>query len=154
MKFLPISAIIVIVDFIVKRYVVNAIEPGGVRQFIPYVLSLTCVRNFGVSFSLLSDSPYAMLLVNILASAVSIALVVLLVVRKFPSVRENIALSLILAGAVGNLVDRLRLGYVVDMFMTEFVDFAIFNVADIALTIGTALLIWEIIRTAQRNKIR
>ena len=55
------------------------------------------------------------------------------------------AYSLILAGAVGNFIDRIRLGYVVDMFKFEFIDFPIFNVADICLTIGVIFLFYYVI---------
>lgn len=64
----------------------------------------------------------------------------------------TIGLSLILAGALGNFIDRLRLGYVVDMFKTEFIDFPIFNVADMALVIGVACVFIYLILDERKEK--
>ena len=68
--------------------------------------------------------------------AVSVALAVLLLKRAFPRPLAMLTLSLVLAGAVGNLIDRALFGYVTDMFQTLFMQFAVFNVADICVVCG------------------
>lgn len=64
---------------------------------------------------------------------------------------EYLAYVLIFSGAVGNFIDRLRLGYVIDMFKFEFIDFPIFNVADICLTLGVAIMILDTVVSEMRG---
>ena len=64
---------------------------------------------------------------------------------------SKLSLSMIFAGGVGNLIDRIRLGYVIDFFELQFMDFAIFNVADICITIGAALLFIALMRGGEGN---
>jgi signal peptidase II len=76
-----------------------------------------------------------------LVSAVAAVVILLALLRdSFPHLLGQLALALILGGAVGNLIDRVRFGFVVDMFSLQFMNFAIFNVADIGVSIGGVLL--------------
>ncbi len=103
---------------------------------IPEILALRGTRNTGAAFSMLSDSP---LLVVLLSIALLIAL--LMFAGKMLSHRlMALSLCMIFGGALGNLVDRLFRGYVVDYIEVLFINFPVFNFADILITIGAFLL--------------
>ncbi len=128
-----IAAVVVIVDQVVKALCMGLAGPVTV---IPGVLALTYTQNTGMAFSLFSGRAWALGVV----SAVCI-LAGWLVLRRYTLGRwSRTGAMLMLGGAVGNMIDRFLRGYVVDMFETLFVEFAVFNVADAALTVGTALL--------------
>lgn len=128
-----LALILVGLDQAVKYLVRAHIALGEVREVLPGVLGLTYVQNTGAAFSMLSAHTWLLTLVS---AVVSVALVAALVrgVLKHP-IGKTI-LSVVLAGAVGNLIDRAWLGFVTDMFKTLFVNFAVFNVADICVVCG------------------
>ena len=118
-----------LVKFLVRAY----IPLGGSAPLLPHILQLTHVQNTGAAFSIFSEHTW---LLTIVSLAVSVALAVLLLKRAFPRPLAMLTLSLVLAGAVGNLIDRALFGYVIDMFQTLFMQFAVFNVADICVVCG------------------
>ena len=120
-----------------KFWVRGNIPLGGSLPFIPHIMELTYTQNTGAAFSFFSGMTW---LLTVISLVVSIALAVMLWKRDFPGKMGNLALTLILAGAVGNLIDRLFLGFVTDMFATTFINFAVFNIADICVCCGGALL--------------
>ena len=128
-----IAAAVVIIDQVVKWACMGLTQRVTV---IPGVLALTYTENTGMAFSLFSGRAWALGVV----SAVCI-LVGWLALRRYTlGPWSKTGAMLMLGGAVGNMIDRFLRGYVVDMFEALFVQFAIFNVADAALTIGTALM--------------
>ena len=120
-----------------KFWVRGNIPLGGSLHFIPHIMELTYTQNTGAAFSFFSGMTW---LLTVISLVVSIALAVMLWKRYFPGKMGNLALTLILAGAVGNLIDRLFFGFVTDMFATTFINFAVFNIADICVCCGGALL--------------
>ena len=133
-----IAAAVVIADQVTKWACTRL---SGSVPLIPGVLALTYAENTGMAFSMLSGHPWMLGVV----SAVLI-LVGWLTLRRYTlGMTSRVAAMLMLGGAVGNMIDRLLRGYVVDMFEALFVDFAIFNVADAALCVGTALLAYTLI---------
>ena len=128
-----LAAVLVAVDQIVKYLVMTSIGFGEHVPFIPYILELTYVENTGAAFSIFSKHTWALALVSLVMSAV-LALALWKGLFKHPF--GKLALTLLLAGAVGNLIDRAFRGYVVDMFNVLFMDFAVFNVADICIVVG------------------
>lgn len=124
---------LVVLDQVVKFLVRANIPLGGDVPFLPHILQLTYVQNTGAAFSLLEEHTWILTIVSLV---VSVLLVVLLVKKVFPRPFAMAALSMVLAGAVGNLIDRALLGYVTDMFETLFMRFAVFNVADICVVLG------------------
>lgn len=124
---------LVVLDQVVKFLVRANIPLGGDVPFLPHILHLTYVQNTGAAFSLLEEHTWILTIVSLV---VSVLLVVLLVKKVFPRPFAMAALSMVLAGAVGNLIDRALLGYVTDMFETLFMRFAVFNVADICVVGG------------------
>ena len=103
----------------VKVWVRKAIVLGASVPFLPHVLELTYVQNTGAAFSFLagSDLTWLLAIVSLIAT-----MVIALALRKdfFPGPWGRLSLSLLLAGAAGNLIDRAALGYVTDMFKTVF----------------------------------
>ena len=128
-----LAAALVAVDQIVKYLVMTSIGFGEHVPFIPYILDLTYVQNTGAAFSIFSKHTWALALVSLVMSAV-LALALWKGLFKHPF--GKLALTLLLAGAVGNLIDRACRGYVVDMFNVLFMRFAVFNVADICVVLG------------------
>lgn len=132
------AAFTVILDQVVKYLVVQYIPLGGVVPVLPGVFHLTYVRNTGMSFSLLEGQRWFFVVMTV----VILALLFLAVRRKWVSHPLGLwALAAIAGGAVGNFIDRLRLGYVIDMIEVEFMHFAVFNVADSFLVCGAILLV-------------
>ena len=128
-----IAPAVVIADQLVKALSLRLTERV---TLIPGVLALTCTENTGMAFSLFSGRAWLLGVV----SAVCILLGWLVLRRYMLGRWSRIGAMLMLGGALGNMIDRFLRGYVVDMFEALFVEFAIFNVADAALTIGTALM--------------
>ena len=133
MLYAVLVAALVGLDQLVKFLVRANIPLGGDVPFLPHILQLTYVQNTGAAFSILSRHTWVLALVSL---AASVFLAVLLVRRVFPQPFAMFCLSLVLAGAVGNLIDRVALGFVTDMFETLFMNFAVFNVADICVVCG------------------
>lgn len=127
--------LLVALDQLVKYGVKTAIPLGGRVDFIPRVLGLTHLRNTGAAFSML-DGGGARWFFVILTVAVVAVMLFLLYRKKITHPLGCWMLTLIVAGALGNLIDRVLYGNVVDMFETLFMRFPIFNVADIFVVVG------------------
>jgi signal peptidase II len=150
-KWLALAAAIVAADQLSKYAAVQCLvasQAVAVTSFFNLVL----VYNAGAAFSFLSDAAGWQRLFFIAIAAIASVWIVFLL-RKYPYQRLfALALSLVLAGAIGNLIDRIRVGAVID-----FLDFhalgyhwPAFNVADSAITCGAALLIWDALRPRQK----
>lgn len=134
--------VLVVIDQLVKHWVVASVALNTAHPLLPHVLALTNLRNNGAAWSILEGQQWFFSLVTVVALAV----ILYLSYRWRHNPRLLWPLSLILAGAVGNFIDRIQHGYVVDMFETLFVSFPVFNVADCCLTIGVVWLVIIIIR--------
>ncbi len=128
-----IAAALVAVDQLVKYLVMTNIPLGGHVPFIPYLVELTYITNTGAAFSIFSEHTWALALVSLV---MSIALALALWKNFFRHPLGKLTITLLLAGAVGNLIDRAFRGFVVDMFNVLFMRFAVFNVADICVVVG------------------
>ena len=135
--------LLIILDQAVKGYVVKEIPLGGMRRFIPKVVSLTYLKNSGAAFSMLENQQWFLTIITLIAMG---AAFVYLYRHIKGSIWLLLGLTLIISGGIGNFIDRLRQGFVVDMFHLDFMNFAIFNVADIYLTIGVGLLLIYLVR--------
>ena len=133
-----IVVFLVVIDQLVKWWVRASIPLGQSIPFIPYLMDLAYVQNTGAAFSVFSQHTWLLTLTSLAGSAL---LAFLLWKNYFPGWMGKLSLSLVLAGAVGNLIDRALAGYVTDMFQTTFINFAVFNVADICVCCGGALLV-------------
>lgn len=133
MFYILLVTALVILDQVVKYLVLENIPLHTHVDFIPHLVGLTYVQNTGAAFSMLSNfTPVLALLSLILSVILAIA-----VYKKFFSLPfGRISLAVVLAGAIGNLIDRAFRGFVVDMFEFLFIRFAVFNVADICVVLG------------------
>ena len=128
-----ISALLVGLDQWSKYLTVQNISLGETKEFIPGFLSLTHLRNTGAAWSLLEGKIIFFYVITVI---VSVVIIYLLIKNYKKSIWYSVGLSFVLAGAIGNFIDRVRLGYVVDMLQTDFMNFPIFNVADSTLVVG------------------
>ena len=133
-----IILILTICDQLLKSWVASSIVLGGSKQLIPGIIELTNLRNSGAARSIFEGQQTFFTIITIVA----IIVIGYFIWQYRKNIPMLIGLSLIMAGTIGNFIDRLRQGYVVDMFETTFINFPIFNIADMCLTIG---VIWLII---------
>ena len=133
MLYFILAAALTALDQLVKFLVRANIHLGDSVPFIPHVMELTYVQNTGAAFSLFAGHTWALGIVSLLVSLV-LAAALMKPVFRHPVGRA--CLAVVLAGAVGNLIDRFALGFVTDMFRTLFIRFAVFNVADICVVVG------------------
>ena len=138
MPYAVLALLLVLLDQGVKYLVLTKIPLGGHVPFLPHLLELTYVQNTGAAFS--SFDQYTMILA-IVSLVVSILLILAIAFKWVRHPFGRFTLMLILAGAVGNLIDRFFMGYVTDMIQVLFVRFAVFNVADIVVVTGAILLV-------------
>lgn len=128
---------IVILDQTVKHLIVGAIKLNDNISVVDGILSLAHIRNYGAAWSILLGQIWFFVII----STVSLGLMAFFFWKFRNRPLYLTGLSLMIGGTIGNFIDRLRLGYVVDMFQLDFINFPIFNVADCALTIGVAVIL-------------
>ena len=133
MPYAVLTLVLIVVDQVVKLLVMQHIPLGEHVPFIPCLLDLTYVQNTGAAFSMLSEHTWLLALISLVLSGV---LALALWKSFFRHPLGKLCLTLLLAGAVGNLIDRVLRHFVVDMFNVLFMDFAVFNVADICVVVG------------------
>lgn len=138
LKLLFVTTLLIVLDQASKCWVVKEISLGEVKPFIPGLFSLTYLQNRGAAFSILQNQQWFFTLMTI---AVIGAAIIYYFKSKNMTLLKEIALLLIISGGIGNFIDRLRLSYVVDMVHLDFMNFAIFNVADSYLSVGVLLLV-------------
>lgn len=159
------SSLLIIADAVIKKWAYDSLyAEGGKRDFIKGFLGFRYAENTGAAWSILSDQPWIFISISV------IMVILIFCYLIFGSKRSNILLrtSLILffSGGVGNLIDRLfrtgshfgnRNGFVVDMLNFEFIDFPIFNFADVCVCAGAGLfilyfIVYEIIADYKKEK--
>lgn len=128
---------LIALDQWVKAWTVARLALNEQRTFIPKLLNLYYLRNYGAAYSILQNQQWFFTVVTLVVMSVAIWY---FIKHIKGSLWLLSSLSLVIAGGIGNFIDRLRLGYVVDMFHLDFIDFPVFNVADICLTVGVAIL--------------
>lgn len=148
--------LVIILDQMTKLAVVRALRPYDAISVIPGFFNLVHVRNPGIAFGLLSQlgTAWSTLLLSAITTAAVILLILWFTRLAGGDHRAAFALSLIIGGAVGNLIDRVRLGEVVD-FLDLYVGsfhWPAFNVADSAVTVGTLWLALTILFNPSAKK--
>ncbi|WP_164847971.1 signal peptidase II [Lacticaseibacillus hulanensis] len=134
--YLILSAVLIVADQLLKSWVATNIALNTSHTLIPGVLSFTNLRNDGAAWSMFSGQQWFFYIVTI------VALIVVAFLWRDSKNKPmyRLGLAFILAGAIGNFIDRLHQQYVVDMFQTDFINFPIFNIADMCLTVGVILV--------------
>ena len=133
MPYFLLTLALIAADQFVKYLVLTHIPLHGSVPFIPYIMDLTYVQNTGAAFSLFSEHTWVLTLCSLI---MSIVLSIAVWKKFFSHPLGRIPMTMLLAGAIGNLIDRATRGFVVDMFRTLFLHFAVFNVADICVVVG------------------
>ena len=149
MSYAILAVLLVAADQAVKFAVRSNFELGGSIPFIPGVLDLTYVQNTGAAFSILRTHTW---LLTLTSAAVILVMCWLIIKGFFQNALGRWAAVLVLAGGMGNLIDRAVFGFVTDMLKTVFIDFPIFNVADCCVTIGVPLLLLYILLYVGREE--
>lgn len=139
---LAVVAFIIVSDQITKAFIVEWLKPQGTVSIIGDLLRLTFVTNTGVAFGMLTGIPYVLTIPIVILIGVIIYYLIKTLGQSF---LLTLALSLELGGAIGNLIDRIRLGFVVDF--VKFPYWPAFNVADSCVVIGAIglafVLLWQ-----------
>lgn len=131
---LALAAVLcVAADQAVKWLVMHTMVLGSSQPLLPPLLRLTRVHNYGAAWSSFSGARW--LLIGLTAAGMCVLIWLLVKIVRHPLGQWSLAI--ILGGGIGNLIDRVRLGYVVDMLDTMFMDFPVFNVADVFVVCGT-----------------
>jgi signal peptidase II len=144
-----VAAVVAIIDQLFKMWIVQSIELGGQMALIPKVIHLTYVKNTGAAFSLMDDMPTLLLIIT---GICIIGIIIFISMAKLNTFGK-ITAGLILGGAIGNVIDRILFGYVVDMFEVEFMEYAVFNIADCCIVIGGILFCVYYIFFNKKSKV-
>tara|TARA_Y100001968_G_scaffold190813_1_gene174817 strand:- start:300 stop:776 length:477 start_codon:yes stop_codon:yes gene_type:complete len=150
MRILTFSFYIILIDQISKFLILNTLGFEKSKNIIPNLLNFTLVKNKGAAFSLFSNSTTILTITSFIASAILITIIL-----KFPprSYWNLIGLAYLLGGTVGNGIDRLFKGYVLDFLDIVPIEFPIFNIADISINLSIICFLIDIIRTSNiKNK--
>jgi len=145
MKWLWLSGLVLILDQLSKIWIDTSMS---LYQSIPVFpsFSITYARNYGAAFSFLSDAGgWQRWFFAVLAAGISVGLVIYLKSLKKDETLLAVSLSLILGGAVGNLIDRVIYGYVIDFLDVYYQAYhwPVFNIADSAITVGVVFMLYE-----------
>ncbi|MEG0379748.1 MAG: signal peptidase II, partial [Eubacterium sp.] len=128
-----------------KYFAVSILSPVSTVPIIPHVFHLTYVENTGAAFSIFAGKQIFLIIITFIFMVI-IAYFFYVMPKTKRYFDINIALSLILSGAIGNLIDRIRLNYVIDFFDVRLIGFAIFNIADILVVSGCILVVISVFR--------
>lgn len=144
LKWLGLALLVIVVDHLTKFWVSSTLE---FQEFVPVLpfFSLVLVHNTGAAFSFLADAGGWQRWFFIAVGSIATVIIVRLLARHAHEPRLAIPLALVLGGALGNVIDRIVLGHVVDFLYFHYKSFAwpAFNVADTAISIGAAWLVWD-----------
>lgn len=143
MPFLLLALMVLAIDQLSKYMIRTYFRLNESLPVIRSVFHLTYVHNPGAAFGLLANNTWVFVGVTVL-----VAIIILVVYRYLPPDRPllRLALALMLGGALGNLIDRLRFGYVVDFLDLRI--WPVFNLADMAIVIGVIILCWQLLLPA------
>ena len=135
-------AVIVLLDQLSKLWAVHELQSVGTKDFLPGFLRFAYVENRGAAFGMLANSRWVFILITLVMVG---AALFLLYMGKLPKILMTLPAVCIIGGGIGNLIDRIGKGYVVDMIDVQFMQFAVFNVADIFVCVGAGLVLLYLI---------
>ena len=140
--------LIVAFDQITKYFASLKLADGSVAKFISGVVQFKYAENTGMAFSMLSGARWVFIALTVV---VCVGVFYYLFSNRCKSLWLYWSLGVILSGGIGNLIDRIRFGYVVDFIEPTFVNFAIFNIADCAVTCGAVVLVGYLLYDAFKD---
>ncbi len=145
---LAIAGLVVIVDQVIKYFVAMYLPQAGVVTAIPYLLDLNYVENRGVAFGMFENMRWIFVA---LTSVIIVILLYIIIFKKLKSKMFLISSALIIGGGIGNLIDRVLYGYVIDYLQLSFFS-PVCNFADYAVTVGTVLLVIYLLFMSDSSK--
>ncbi len=144
--FISILTVGIILDQLTKLLAVKYLIPidtvSLIRLSDTEVLNLTYVENTGAAFGMLKDAPWVFNSISVIGI---VAMSLYLFLGHTDSMLSGISLSMVISGGIGNMIDRIRLGYVVDFIDFRLINFAVFNGADSFVCVGAGLLILALV---------
>lgn len=137
-----LSLIVVIADQISKYFAINKLKGAVSHVIIPGFLKFTYVENYGAAFGILKNKK----LFFVITTLIIVIFISIFLIKYYYNINifMRIGLSLLLGGAIGNFIDRIRFGYVVDFINVRLFNsynFPVFNIADISIVIGTIIIL-------------
>jgi signal peptidase II len=153
-RWLYVSLTVVVIDQLSKKIIGNAFALGDSLTITPF-FNLVLAYNTGAAFSFLADGGGWQRFLFMTIALVASVVIASLLRKHRGNPLFSLALALILGGAIGNLVDRTLLGHVIDFVQLHAAGyyFPAFNVADSAITVGAALLIWDSFRARAAKQV-
>lgn len=147
---LAVIAVLTVIDRLTKYAAVHTVKVSGPKEFLFGLFRFRYVENTGAAFSSFSDNTTVLTVITLIVLAVCLFIIL---ARKIKPMFVNVCLLLVVAGGVGNVIDRVLYGYVVDFIEPLFIDFAVFNFADCCITVGAFMLIaYEIFELVKERK--
>lgn len=141
--------LIVAFDQITKYLVSSYLKGGKIINFIPRVVQFRYAENTGMAFSMFSGARWIFVALTVI---VCVGVMWYMFRDKCPSLWMYWSLGVVVAGGLGNLIDRVRFGYVVDFIEPTFMEFAVFNIADSAVTLGAVSLVLYLVCDLFKSK--
>jgi len=149
-KIISFSLILLVIDQLVKLFIVNTINLNQTLMAIPNFLYFTYIKNTGAAWSILQNNTTILIVLGVIA----ILLLMYLIKKENPTTVYKIcSYSLLIGGILGNLVDRIHYGSVVDYIFVNFLDMPIFNLSDMFIIAGVILIVYEILRGDKDAKL-
>lgn len=140
-------AVLVTIDQALKIWITNHIALGTTDSWIPGILSLTNLHNSGAAWSILEGQQWLFTIITAIA-------IIAIIYGMFKVQGKGwylTSMTILLSGIIGNYINRLLDGYVVDMFQTDFINFPVFNFADMCITFGVIILFYAIFKDGDLN---
>lgn len=147
MVYYLIAAAIILLDRIIKKIVVSNMMPWETIPVIKDIFHFTYVQNRGAAFSMWQEQWLILIALPLLV--IIAGLVIMFIMRKKWDRLMLTSIAMICGGGLGNLIDRMTLGYVVDLF--DFRVFPVFNVADIFICVGCGLMVLDVLLFERKN---
>ena len=145
---LVIAGLVVVIDQVIKYFVAMYLPQAGVVTAIPHLLDLNYVENPGVAFGMFENMRWIFVA---LTSVIIVILLYTIIFKKIKSKMFLISSALIIGGGIGNLIDRVLYGYVIDYLQLSFFS-PVCNFADYAVTVGTVLLVIYLLFMSDSSK--
>lgn len=137
-----VGIILTVADQLIKLWALSSLEPIGSITIIENIFSLTYVENRGAAWGMMAGAKWYLIIMPIV---IIVAAIAYLIIKKLSDPLLLWSVMLIVSGGLGNLIDRIFRGFVVDYLHATFIDFPVFNLADCCITIGAGLLILYVI---------
>ncbi len=142
MLYIILIIILIIIDQVTKHLAIIHLKPITTMPLIQDAIHFTYTENTGAAFSIFRDKKYFLIILTSFAM-LGLFWYLLKLIKQRDKLLLKISFSMIIAGGLGNIIDRVRLGYVVDFIDFRIINYAIFNVADIFIVVGAGLLILD-----------